>query len=870
MRQKTVTNLPDEQHQSNPKGSSSEIVRLAIIAISYFAATYFGLCFVAQPEGVTSVWPPSGIAIAALILTERRKWLRVSLVIFAANIIGNLVGGNSLPVSFGFGLANIAEAILSAWALVHICGPKITFERTIEVISLGFVAVVINGLVAFLGAAVPSLAFGAPYFHTWFVWWIADGLGIILITPVIVSWLAGTRSALSRRQLVEAGILLVLVFSLSLLGFSPAKTNQYQLIDVYLIFLLLIWAAMRLNQTMTATLIFVFASISIWQTIYGVGSGSAASLLEHEVLPIQLLISIITFTALIIASTVTERRWALNGLQENEDRLSLAIKASHLALWDWSLLTNELVFSTEWKRQIGYEEHEISNTSETWESLLHPEDRQRVLDKLRAYMDGREQEYEVEFRLRHQDGSYRWIYARGQLQYDENGKPYRILGCHLDITERRKKDNHAEYLRKLHELILSTAGEGIYGLDTKGITTFVNPAAAKMIGWKPDELIGLHQHSVLHHSKNDGSPYPVTECPIYATFHDGNVHLVENEVFWRKDGSSFPVEYTSTPIKNAEGETEGAVIVFRDITERNKAEETLKIAHKELEKKVEERTAELHLAYEQLKSTQNRIIQQEKLASIGQIAAGVAHEINNPTGFVASNLSSLKKYIHKLISYIEFCSNLIKEKNDEVSVQKLLTQQKSLRIDFLCEDIQNLIDESIDGTSRISKIVQGLKNFARPDQKEYLEADINECLETTINIVWNELKYKCELIREYGDVTPLKCYPQQLNQVFMNLLVNAAYSIENQGKITIKSWQDNGLIHVSVADTGSGIPKENISRLFDPFFTTKPVGKGTGLGLSISYDIIKKHHGEILVESEVGKGSTFSVILPVNKTDISK
>ena len=190
-------------------------------------------------------------------------------------------------------------------------------------------------------------------------------------------------------------------------------------------------------------------------------------------------------------------------------------------------------------------------------------------------------------------------------------------------------------------------------------------------------------------------------------------------------------------------------------------------------------------------------------------------------------------------------------------------KRKEMKLDYITDDVRNLINESLEGTSRIKRIVQDLKGFSRVDEAEYKLADINDCIESTINIVWNELKYKATMNREYGDMRNVMCYPQQLNQVFMNLLVNAAQAIEKQGEIGVRTWNGGDHVSIAISDTGSGISEERLNRIFEPFYTTKEVNKGTGLGLSIAYDIVKKHDGEILVESEVGKGTTFTVVIPV-------
>jgi len=279
---------------------------------------------------------------------------------------------------------------------------------------------------------------------------------------------------------------------------------------------------------------------------------------------------------------------------------------------------------------------------------------------------------------------------------------------------------------------------------------------------------------------------------------------------------------------------------------------------------------------QKIKETQARLMQQEKMVSIGQLAAGVAHEINNPMGFISSNLNTLEGYekdIGSLIQEYRLLVSGIKKgamssEEDRAAIletlDRIVALEKDMDIDFILDDVPNLIKECQEGAERIKRIVIDLKNFAHPGKQKLEYVDINRNLNSTLNIVWNELKYKATVTKEYGDLPQVQCYPQQLNQVFMNILVNAAQAIEKQGEINITTRAlEDGKVEITISDTGSGIPKENLSKIFDPFFTTKEVGKGTGLGLNVAYNIIKKHEGTIDVQSEVGKGTTFTIRIPV-------
>jgi signal transduction histidine kinase len=278
------------------------------------------------------------------------------------------------------------------------------------------------------------------------------------------------------------------------------------------------------------------------------------------------------------------------------------------------------------------------------------------------------------------------------------------------------------------------------------------------------------------------------------------------------------------------------------------------------------RIAELSTLNQKLEEAQSQLLQSEKMASIGQLAAGVAHEINNPVGYIASNLGSLRGYLEELLGILALHEDGLAQMSPDSPLRRKIDQaRRRVDVDFLRSDVQALVSESLEGVSRVKKIVQDLKEFAHVDRTEWQEADLHQALDSTLNIVWNELKYKAEVVKEYGALPLVECIPCQINQVFMNLLVNAAQAIESRGVITLRSSREGECVWVEVADTGKGMPPDVQRRIFEPFFTTKPVGKGTGLGLSLAYGIIKKHDGEITVTSTVGKGTSFRVTLPLRR-----
>jgi len=267
-----------------------------------------------------------------------------------------------------------------------------------------------------------------------------------------------------------------------------------------------------------------------------------------------------------------------------------------------------------------------------------------------------------------------------------------------------------------------------------------------------------------------------------------------------------------------------------------------------------------------LSAAHDQLVQSEKLASIGQLAAGVAHEINNPIGYIFSNFTTLERYLCQLFQMLEAYEAAEPLLTDTNKAQALRSLREQIELDYLKEDIPNLMKESREGISRVRKIVSDLKDFSRPGaSQEWVWTNLHRGIDSTLNIVSNELKYKADVVLDLGQLPEVECLPSEINQVLLNLLVNASHAIhQERGTITVRTGHDQAdTVWLEVEDDGCGIAKEHLGRIFDPFFTTKPVGQGTGLGLSLSYGIIQKHDGRIDVRSEPGRGTCFRVTLPI-------
>jgi PAS domain S-box-containing protein len=399
--------------------------------------------------------------------------------------------------------------------------------------------------------------------------------------------------------------------------------------------------------------------------------------------------------------------------------------------------------------------------------------------------------------------------------------------------------------------VLDSADQLIVMITLDGAIMAINRIGAEQFGLTPTRLAGCNLFDLLP------SEFGIPLADLIAEVMDTGRSA---EIDAARDKRIFHVTVYPVP-----GEPPRVVVYASDVTDKVAADAMLRTEREQLAASL----AHQRELNRKLEEAQNQLLQSEKMASLGQLAAGVAHELNNPIGFVRSNVTTLKGYLDSLFGIIQAYDTKAAESMPPEALAALAAIKQREDFDFLHEDIFQLLAESQDGLTRVQDIVQNLKDFSRVGESGFGWADLHACLDSTLNIIWNELKYKCTVVKHYDQTLPqVYCIASQLNQVFMNLLVNAGHAIAEKGEITITTRQTpDGTVQVAISDTGCGIAAEHLPHLFEPFFTTKPIGKGTGLGLSITYGIIGKHKGSIDVSSEVGKGTTFTVNLPVDRSD---
>jgi PAS domain S-box-containing protein len=778
---------------------------IGLLTLVYFIAGKFGLMLASLHASASPVWPPAGIALAALLVLGYRVWP----AIFVGAFLVNLSTAGNVATSLAVASGNTLEAMCGAWLVNRFAGGTTAFDRPQGVFKFALAAVVstiISPAFGVTSLALAGFADWANYGAIWLTWWLGDTTSDLLIAPLIILWSIASKRRWNRREAVEVGILLLLLFVLSEAvfgGWLTISARNYPI--AFICGAIVIWTAFRFTQRETATGIFILSAIAIWGTLYGFGP-FAAETENQSLLALQYWTAVVTITAMALSAGMAERGRAEEALRESEVRTNLAANAANLGLWLWNIRDDELWVTEKWRRLFGFAESEPVSFDRVLQ-IVHPEDRERTKQLVQQMFEGGGGEHESEYRITRPDGSTRWIAGYGGVELDERGKPAFARGVSRDITERK-------LAQEKFQLVLDAAPNAMIMVDSAGVITFANASATTVFGYSLSELIGRSIETLIPERFRDRH---VGDRNGFLSEPSSRAMGAGRDLFGRrKDGSEFPVEVGLNPIRTTEGLFVLASVI--DITARKQAE-------------LEHQLQNMELA---------RV---GRVAVMGELAASLAHEVNNPIGAIVTNASAAQR---------------------SIAAGKLGT-----------EELTELLTDIVADGRRAGEVIQGIRNMVRKGKPRRALIQIGDTIRELLRIVHadavgREIEVTAEVDSDTGQVWG---DPVQILQVLLNLAINsfeAMTAVPSDARcLAIHAGCDgNGDILVSMRDSGPGFPSGMVEQLFEPFFSTK--AEGTGMGLAIARSIVEAHGGTLSGENCEDGGSCFTVHLPRSKEDNSQ
>jgi PAS domain S-box-containing protein len=595
---------------------------------------------------------------------------------------------------------------------------------------------------------------------------------------------------------------------------------------------------------------------------------------DGRIFPVEISINHLEFKGqeynCVFVRDISERYKAKEALQESEQKFRSIVENANDIIYQ---LTPDGIFSyisPNWVELLGHEISEVEG--KVFTLFVHPDDIPVCLGTLRRAIENAQNQSGVEYRVRHKAGIWRWHTSNFSLLRDSLGRVVSVIGIARDISDRKQAEEALRESEERFRNLVESTNDFIWEVDQNAVYTYVSPQIKDILGYEVAEVLGKTPFDFM----------PSEEACCVSEMMSNRVALRQSitnleNINFHKDGHIVVLETSGVPFFDKAGSFQGYRGIDRDITKRKQTEEAVRQSKAQLQRQANQ----LEKTLRQLQNTQAQLIQTEKMSSLGQLVAGMAHEINNPINFIYANINHARNYITDLFNLIGFYQDF-----SPPPPQEIASEIEAIDLDFVIEDFPKLLDSMKVGAERIREIVRSLSTFSRVNEAAVKEVDIHQGLDSTLILLESRLKpplssQTIQVVKDYSNLPLVKCYPGELNQVFMNLLNNAIDALEkhkrhqnfaeinaNPGTITIRTEissksTSHPWIVIRIADNGSGMTEEISSRAFDPFFTTKPVGEGTGLGLAISYQIVVElHKGRLYCISSPGEGTEFVIELP--------
>jgi PAS domain S-box-containing protein len=784
-----------------PRAFSGLLV-IGLLTLVYVIAGKFGLMLASLHASASPVWPAAGIALAALLVLGYRAWPAIIVGAFLVNVTtaGNVA--TSLAIASG----NTLEAVCGAWLVNRFAGGTTAFDRPQGVVKFALAAVVSTIISPVFG--VTSLALGgfadwANFGAIWLTWWLGDTTGDLLIAPLIILWSIPSKWRWNRREAVEVGILLLLLFVLSeavFCGWLTISARNYPIAFISLP--IVIWMAFRFTQRETATGVFILSAIAIWGTMHGFGPFIGETE-NQSLLGLQSWTAVLSITAMALSAGMAERGRAEEALRESEANMSLAANAANLGLWVWNVPGGDERWVTEkWRQLFGFADSEPV-TFDRFLEVVHPGDSERVKQVVQQMLE-HGGEYEIDYRITRPDGSIRWIASHGSVELEERGKPVLVRGVSRDVTKRKIAEEELRESEARFRTVANAAPVMIWVSGTDKLRTFFNKSWLDFTGRTKEQELGNGWTEGVHSDD-------LEHClEIYTSSFDARQPFTMEYRLRRNDGEHRWVLDIGTPRFSDDGAFLGYIGSCIDIAERKQAE----------------------LDHERQNMELARV---GRVALMGELAASLAHEVNNPIGAIVTNASAAQRLI---------------------AAGKLET-----------EELNELLADIVADGRRAGEIVHGIRNMVRKGKERRSLVEINDTIQDLLRIIHAEAVGRDVTVVTEIDSEGCRVMadPVQLLQVLLNLTMNGfeAMSVirSNARRLIIRAGRNGtGEICISVRDSGPGFPGGLAEQLFEPFFSTK--AEGTGMGLAIARSIVEALGGTLSGENCEDGGACFTVCLP--------